>query len=621
MTAKLVITTLILLAASACSGEDGDGKSTAAADGSTDGAAADGATSTDGTGGDAQDGAARDVLSTDSVADAEADAEADSVADTGAGTSGCTPTQAFDYACDAAKPSTCPGGICAFGFCIGPKLNADRSKDCGDGICSTCETAKGCPADCGSAPTLRGSKDDSGDKTITVWVHGFSNKTAADIKKMTYGEVKGCGDLLENLALFGVQRPCGAGADAAKSPQHMVAVEYDGAKPASWMTAQDIADVEAFPYDKGANGLERYARITAKFARWRMQISGATHVQFACHSVGCLITRHLLENDLEQLASKQQVVRWASNTGVIAGARLARLYDNPAIQQGATAIGLELSDFVLMNPDHVMDSTATWDHRLYEGNNPLLKGIWIHHSIATDPKIKQALDIQLLDPNNPGDEPNDSIMYSLNRHFWTQNASGATTTKAGVALPSTRSYAFLDHMANPESLAAAVVSAAALFHKRKVRLVVEELEVKNDLEADGPFDLKNQGQPPAEVAFEVAVRYDPWLKSTFGKDVLISETRVAHRSAEVLLAEQGKILKPEFVLYAGPVFDAQPSLTLNLMALEADWYPRFGIAEWPLDIHETLLAREQIVTLKNQSFELNNSLCRIKIRVEMQELP
>ena len=576
-------------------------------------------------------GDATDASSADSD-DAQTDAEIDAGIDAGDGGGGapdsksdaggtCSTTTAFDYACDAAKPSTCPGGICAFNFCIGPKLDADRWKDCGDGVCGPCETAAGCPADCGTAPTLSGAKVYDGAKTITVWVHGFTNKKPDEVKKMTYGAVKGCGDLLENLALFGVKRPCGSGADVEKSPQHMVAVEYYGGVAPAWMTPQDIADVEAYPYDQGAKGLERYARIVAKFARWRMQISGATHVQFACHSMGCLITRHLVERDLEQLASKQQIVRWASNTGVIAGARLARLYDNPAIQQGATAIGLELSDFVLMNPDHVMDVTAAWDHKLYEANNPLFQGIWMHHSVATNPKIQQALGIQLLDLNNPGDEPNDGIMYALDQYFWSQKASGVSKTSKGVALPSTRSYAYFDHMANPESLAAAVVSAAALFHGRKVRVVLEELELYDDLEADGPFDLKNQGPPPAEVAFEVAVRYDPWLKATYGKDVLVSEQRVAHRSAEVLVAEQGKVLKPEWVLYAGPVFDAQPSISLDLLLLEADWYPRFGVAEWPLDIHELLLAVKEVVPLKDHTFEAKNKLARAVIRVEIHEIP
>ena len=592
---------------------DGD---EAAQDGASDDGAADSA-------GDEDSAGASDATLDDAADAADAgasDATGDDADAADAGPTCAAPT-AFDYACDATKPATCPGGICAFGFCIGPKLDPNRWKDCGDGVCGPCESATGCPADCGSAPTFTGAKDLSGEKTVTIWVHGFTNKKPADIAKMVYGDVKGCGDLLESLALFGVTRPCGSGAEVAKSPQHMVAVEYYGSVAPGWMTAKDIADVEAYPFDKGAMGLERYARIVAKFARWRMEVSGATHVQFACHSMGCLITRHLIERDLEQLASTQKIVRWASNTGVIAGARLARLYDNPAIQQGATAIGLELSDFVLMNPDHVLDVTAAWDHKLYEGNNPLWKGIWIHHSVATNPKIQQALGIQLLDLNNPGDEPNDGIMYSLDQHFWTQKASGASVTKAGVALPSTRSYAYFDHMANPSSLAAAAVTAAALFHKRRVRVVLEEVELYNDLEADGPFDLKNQGPPPAEVTVEVAVRYDPWLKATFGKDVLISEQRVAHRSAELFSAAQNTVVKPELVVYAGPVFDLQPSISLQVTLLEADWYPRFGVAEWPLDIHEELLASNSVVKLENHSFEVKNKLARMKLRVELHELP
>ena len=599
---------------------DSDAATDAATEASDNGDAelADAAATTDAAPDTAPDTSVSEVAITDA---ASADAASGDVSGDSVGPDAtCKPQAAFDYACDAGKPATCPGGICAFSFCIGPKLNPDRWKGCADGVCGPCEDAKSCPADCAPPPTLSGKKAYDGETTLTIWVHGFTNKKPDDIAKMTYGAVKGCSDVLESMALFGVKRPCGAGADVAKSKQHMVAVEYYGSKAPDWMTAADIATVEALPFDKGALGLPRYAHIVAKFARWRLEVSGATHVQFACHSMGCLITRHLIEHDLEGLASQQKVVRWSSHAGVVAGARLARLYDNPQVQQAAKAIGLELSDFVLMNPDNVLDSTAHWDHRPYEGNNPLWKGIWIHHTVATDPKIKQALNIALLDLNNPGDEPNDGIMYTLDEFFHDQKASGASVTAAGVALPSTRSYAYLDHMNSPEGLHAGLFSAAALFHKRKVRIVLEKLELLDDLEQDGPLDFKNAGQAPAEVAAEVAVRYNPYVLQTFGKDVLVSEQRVAHRSAEVQPATQGQAKSMEWLLFAGPVFDDMQSLTLDLQLLEVDWYPRFGVLEWLLDPHQLLYGAALTLPLENKVHALSNGKVKLWLRVELHTL-
>jgi hypothetical protein len=54
-------------------------------------------------------------------------------------------------------------------------------------------------------------------------------------------------------------------------------------------------------------------------------------------------------------------------------------------------IGLQLSDFVIMNPDFVQDYNTVWDHKLWEGNNPYFAGMIIHNNTATDPAIKRLL--------------------------------------------------------------------------------------------------------------------------------------------------------------------------------------------------------------------------------------
>jgi len=534
--------------------------------------------------------------------------------------SACPNKAPFDYKCDPTKPATCPGGTCLLGLCLGPKLDGNRWKDCGDGTCGACETAKGCPADCGKPPAMTGTKSYDHKDTITIWVHGFYNKDAQKLAKLTFGGAQGCGGLLKKLSDYGVKRPCGDTPAGIKKSNHMVEVEYYGSKPAAWLSAKDKTEIAKWPFDKGALGLHRYALIVAKFARHHLTTSGAKHINFACHSMGCLVTRHLLENDLEKLASTNTVVRWATNTGVIAGARLARLYDNPDIQKAAKGLNLELSDFVLMNPDHVMDVTATWDHKLYAGNNPLLQGILMHHTAATDPKIAQALKIQLLDLNNPADEPNDGIMFTLDEYFHSQNALGVTKSKTGKAVPSTRSFTYLDHMANPGSDAAAMIAAAGLFHRRKVVITLEEVELFDDLEQDNPLDLKNQGTPPADISLAVQVRYNPYVKTTFKKDLLVHDMRPTHRSAPLFTVKEKAKVKPNVLVYSGPVFDAMKSLLLSVQLLEMDWYPRHGVKEWLFKPHTTLATHNASVALKNGTFVVKNAKIRATFRVTMHTM-
>ncbi len=535
----------------------------------------------------------------------------------------CPPVKIFDYKCTDGDPKSCPGGSCVFGMCIGPVLDPLRWKDCGDGTCQTCETADTCPADCGAIPKLSGSKVWKNDTTISIWVHGFTNKSEEKLAKTPYGEVKGCGDVFEKMQKLGVKRPCGDTPEGAKKPNQLVAVEYYGKKPAAWLSAKDVKEIEAWPYDKGALGLQRYALIVAKFARHRLKSSAATHINFICHSMGCLIIRHLLENNYENLAAENRIVRWMTNTGVIAGARLARLYDNPAIQQGAKALGLELSDFVLMNPDYVMDTTAWWDHKLYEGNNPLLAGTLIHHTVATDPKIKEALGIQLLDLNNPGDEPNDGIMYTLDQYFHSQSDAASAVTAAGKKLPSTRSYGYHDHMTNPGTEAVGVLAAAALVGARKVVIRLQEVELHDDLEQDNPLDFSQAGQAPADVAAEVLVRYDPWVKKKLGKDVKVSEVRIDHRSAEMFQMKEKSTKKPGLVLFSGPVHDDMKALSLQVKLMETDWYPRFNIKETLPGIgamHKPLATFSGQVQLVDKVIEVKDKAARMVLSVTVHKM-
>lgn len=509
----------------------------------------------------------------------------------------CTPPPQYSYTCDAKVPSTCPGGACLFGMCIGPQLDPKRWDACGDGKCDPCEPT--CPADCGPKPVFSGSKQFSGDKTLTVWVHGFSNQGKDKLAKLTYGDVKGCGDVLQTMQAFGINRPCGNTAATEKDPNQLIAVEYYGTVPPGWMSKQDVDEVEKFPFSGGPLGLQRYARIVAKFAKWRMLLSGATHVQFACHSMGCLITRHLIENDEEKLASSNQIVRWSTSTGVVAGAKLSRLFNNPTVQQASAQIGLELSDFILMNPDYVWDTTVAWDHKLHEANNPLFTGMLLHHVGATKPQIAEALNIALLDLLGGGNEPNDGIMYTEDMHFWSQDPKVAAKSLAGDAVPPGLTLVHVDHMTCPGTEAAGLLATAALFHKRKVEVRLVSFQLIDDREKDNLLDAKENGMPPAEVVIETQARYNPFVLNTFKKDVLVSDDRMATRTAPLWTQDQGTTKTVNQLVYAAPVLDGMDALWLSLNLIESDWYPRYKVNEWAFDDSNELVAFVGSVPLKD----------------------
>jgi len=538
----------------------------------------------------------------------------------------CAPSEPFDYTCDPNIPETCPGGFCipAVNMCIAPQVDPDRWADCGDDACGVCETAEGCPADCGDYPSFTGEKEYDNDTTITVWVHGFYNKSADEMASMVYGEARGCGAMNERFIEYGLNALCSDAPGGDTAPNHAVKVEYYGGVPDSWLSEADVAEIEQYAYD-GPDALKRYSLVLAKFIRHRLEISGATHVRIACHSMGCYVTRNMLEHDIEQLASQNKIVRWFATAGVLAGARLARLYDNPDVQNAAGIIGMELSDFVVMNPDYTMDWVTVWNHKPWQGDSPYFKDMIIHHSGATNPHIEEAIGFPLLDVNNPDNLPNDGIMYTDDEYFHDQRDSGRFTLPSGDRIRSSLNLVYVDHMTLPDenTEATVIVGAAQLGNSRKVKITLREVELLNDREKDSIFDISENGYAPAEIAVEVEVRYNPYIIDNYGRDVLIHDDKLAYRTPNTWTMTQGETQNfEEKVIYYGPIFDDMESLQLHMKLLEVDWYLKDNILEYAADVHEALLTYDGQIPLNQAHSSINaaSEYARIIMDVDVYQL-
>lgn len=533
----------------------------------------------------------------------------------------CPEAEAFDYACDPLAPETCPGGTCLFGACLGPILDADRWADCGDGLCGACETADGCPADCGPPPNRDGRPAYDPATTITVRLHGFNAISADEFADEVYGGLKGPSDVGDGVLRFGPPRADGR--IAPEAVDQFVSLEYYGAIPADWLTPAQIAEIEALD-PRTEQALRRYALISAYFIRHRLDISGASHANLLCHSMGCHITRYLIEHDLAGLASERRIARWVSFSGVIAGARLARLFDNPQVRDAAELLQLNTSDFVHMNPDYVTDHSARWNHRLRAADNPNFTGIAIHHIVASDPRVSETANIvRLLDIQNPGDEPNDGIMFSLDELFDSQDEAVRLETAEGDRVLPTHTWLHRDHTLIKEAEGAHMVAAAALYHRRRVWVTLRELTLFDDRERDGPFDFEDLGEPPSEVAVEVDVGFGDWAARTFGVSPVVHRLRTDddERSSPLVVIGGAEPTPVELPLYAGPVFDGQPSLALRFEVLEMDRYRRFEVLEDLFDPHERLLEFAGEVPIADGEHVVESPYARAVFEVRVGSLP
>jgi pimeloyl-ACP methyl ester carboxylesterase len=109
--------------------------------------------------------------------------------------------------------------------------------------------------------------------------------------------------------------------DALTSPNAMnqvAATTYYGDQYPSYYSAQDIADVNAATTTYGG-GVPRYAAIVAKYVRHVLNRTGAHEANLVGVSFGALVSRYIIEKDLEHLASSGAISRWICIEGVVAG--------------------------------------------------------------------------------------------------------------------------------------------------------------------------------------------------------------------------------------------------------------------------------------------------------------
>ena len=439
-------------------------------------------------------------------------------------------------------------------------------------------------------------------KTVTLDVHGWNLSGAT--KTGTVGRDRDGGDTVAGIMRF-TGLPNGTASPTA--PNQILGTEYYGDTFPAYFSAADKAQVTAL------KGIPRYAAIVGKHARYLLGRSGAEGVNLICHSMGCLISRYLIENDVEHLASEGKIRRWVSFAGVVDGAKLADLDHGRWLDAWARLLGLDLIDVEHMSYDWVEKNVAVYDHRRGDGNNPTWGGILVHHIVSTNPKIDRAVGIPLMDLFGYGGAANDGIVLSDEMFLHDQQPSARWKTPAGQLLPVSKSYHFADHFTITDQVSAQAIAAAGIVGSRRVRVTLSSVTLINDKEHLF-FDT-----PPAEVAVESRVRY-PYIRATEPSDPMLSEMTMERRVAPVVKLAKGETKAPNLVLFDGPVFDAQTSVALDVKLAETDFYPAIGLNENALSPNETVGTFNQEVPLVTGDYNVTGPDARFTLHVEVQKL-
>jgi len=407
------------------------------------------------------------------------------------------------------------------------------------------------------APTrVVGSSQDPA-RTVTIYVHGFE-LTGADRDGVFGDDIQ---DAVADSVAALIGLPTGA-VNGSLPPNAVVGTTYYGDTAPGYYSATDLSDVDAITAQWGG-GVPRYALILAKFARHALERSGAQQVNFVSVSFGALVTRWLIEKDLEGLASQGKIARWLTLEGVVSGNWVASHDDLVNI---LALVQPEPIDVHHMKYDWVETNLAS---PRTDTSNPLLAGILLGHVVSTD------------DSGNGGSlrdamlaygeyAPNDGVQAAPDAVF---RAVGTAAQFQGRG-PTVATF-YADHLGLANHRSAWAEAATFLTGARRVTVTMTSARVVNLHEPSAPWwDWR-----PAEVLFESRV-FSPAAAARWGiTEALSSHVKDGAAAPLVRFSTSGETKSLSYVLFDDFVLPQETALRLELHDWELDYDLRYGVTE------------------------------------------
>jgi pimeloyl-ACP methyl ester carboxylesterase len=211
-------------------------------------------------------------------------------------------------------------------------------------------------------------------QSVTIYVHGFDPSGYKKSGVFGTDEVE---SFFNDIPTF-LGLPTIANQEDKNKPNVVSSTTYYGDTAPEYYTKLDEQEVA----DK-AEGIPRYALILAKYAKHLLQRTGAKQVNFISGSMGALVTRYMIEKDLENLASTKKIARWMTIEGVLNG--------NYAASKSKLFKIIDYVDDFSIDTEHMkykwIESQFNAPRSL--GQSPYYKDILIGHESSTKDDAKE----------------------------------------------------------------------------------------------------------------------------------------------------------------------------------------------------------------------------------------
>lgn len=437
-------------------------------------------------------------------------------------------------------------------------------------------------------------------KTVTIYIHGY-NKSGYK-REGVYGDINH-DDVIDKVVEF-TGFPTMFNYDKESFTNIIAITPYYGDEAPAYYSEDDINDI-AIMTQRYGGGVPRYAAIIAKFAKHVMAETEAERINIVSGSFGSLITRWMIEKDIENLASDKKIARWLTIEGVLRG---NYALSSERFLDLATDFFEESVDTEHMSYDWITENlTRERDKAL----SPLYKDILIGQMSSTDSETDQ-IGLNYLLALNGGFIPNDGYQLLRDTYF----AEMADEAQFYAQTP-THTLLHVNHTGFGKDDGAHAVIATFLESNTRVKITLVNATVDDIKETTNIFSKD------AEIVFESRV-YSALAAERWGIEDAISE-RVYDSGALFVhgYKKDGETRYLNQVLFDDFVQSDQEILTLNMSAYEIDRSTIYNINELFLGANKEDLGDMQIeIPIKNDLLEIiSDDAWRGYLKVEVINYP
>ena len=436
-------------------------------------------------------------------------------------------------------------------------------------------------------------------KNLTLFVHGF-DKDGYKAKGI-FGE-KYPDEALEKFQALGENYPVTEDTTVLNITK---ATTYYGDTPPSYYTEKDIQDLNEVTA-QWDGGIPRYAMVVAKYAKHLMKQEKVDRINIVSGSMGSLVTRWMIEKDIEGLASAKKIAKWYSLEGVIRGNYAADRKEYIENFYGGGA--LDSIDITHMTSDWIKENLQ---NPVSDAMSPLYKDILLGQQASTDDNLSNGALTALLFLNHQF-SANDGTQRVKDCRF------DKTLPEARFNdLSPTFTLIHKNHLSLKDHKGAWANVMVFLNAKKRVKITLLDAKVE-DIKED--FHWYNTNER-AEIIFASKV-YSSKVEKHWGiKEAIAENTRsgatlpVHHYDKNGDEKELNQFILDQFV----PADETK--LVIDFKVEEIDYAAKYGVYE-RLNHHYDLVDKTPVsVPLENGIYPFEGNSWSFNLKVEVINYP